>query len=1012
MAEQELYIKKERTLDKGVDYNFLRSKGIEYIESLASELWTDYNVHDPGITQLEILAYAITDLGYRCNYLIEDILSNGGSDKLNKHFFTARQILTNNPVTENDFRKVLIDVKGIKNAWLEIASEVEHDIFLNCQESKLSLSPLEKRNIEQIKLSGIYNVILELDDDDELGNLNLYCFERTIKRNDKEFNIEIVLPAWNTYFNKTGKPQSYKIENITAIAQSQNYRASFEVKYENETIKKEVLIRSKGLKSADNQSLIENELKRTDKESLLYHYKLMIEKALLIISDAYKILHSTRNLCEDFYLFKAVDVEEIVVCADIEVTSAADLETVLAQIYYDIKNFLAPPVNFYTIKELTERGKKTDEIFNGPILNHGFIDEDELKKSVFKNVIHVSDFIQIIMDIKGVVAVKDIMISNLYNCEPQTEGEKWCLMFKKGRAAKLCVNHSKIVFYKGLVPYSVDKEETLENLDELEKLNRSKHLAKQDYDMPVPKGEDRQIQNYYSIQNDFPLNYGIGIEGLPSSASKERKALAKQLKVYLLFYDQILANFFAQLAHVRDLFSTNPNIKKTYYSHNLFKDEEGNKTNFPNLHYLVKDFVDTLDLKSIDIDDYSIYKTDWETFINNPDNNPSELEREDILESKSTYEDRRNRFLDHLMSRFAEQFTDYVLLMNTIDKKKAPSELINDKINFLSDYDEVSYNRGKAFNYKDPAEIWDTKNVTGLQRRITRLLGINNYERRTLSDCITSSFEIYNEIDTDGIDEYRFRLLDKDGNILLSSTTRYESKEKARKEIQAVISHGVKRNNYEIKKTSDERFHIVLKDDTGEIIARMIKYFDDKDEVKDAVRLIVKYMNDSMLECEGVYLIEHILLRPRTINDRLMKVCVEKSCKSCPGFKDPYSFRVTAVVPYWSERFRNFDFRRYFESTIRMEAPAHVHVKVCWVTKEQMMKFEKVYKDWLKEISKHLPNKNLSKKQNSLVEVLELLRSVYPENKLYDCKNQDELDVILLNHSILGSISEDENDSL
>ncbi|HED38287.1 MAG TPA: DUF1508 domain-containing protein, partial [Ignavibacteria bacterium] len=312
-----------------------------------------------------------------------------------------------------------------------------------------------------------------------------------------------------------------------------------------------------------------------------------------------------------------------------------------------------------------------------------------------------------------------------------------------------------------------------------------------------------------------------------------------------------------------------------------------------------------------------------------------------------------------------------------------------------------------------PTEIWDTKNVTGLQRRITRLLGINNYERRTLSDCIASSFEIYNETDTDEIDEYRFRLLDKDGNILLSSTTRYESKEKARKEIQAVISYGVKKNNYEIKKTSDGRFHIVLKDDTGEIIARMIKYFNDKDEVKDTVRLIVKYMNDSMLECEGVYLVEHILLRPRTIKDRLMKVCVEKSCKSCSGFKDPYSFRVTTVVPYWPERFRNFDFRRYFESTIRMEAPAHVHVKVCWVTKEQMIKFEKAYRNWLKEISKHQPNKNLlSKKQNKLVEVLESLRSVYPENKLYDCKNQDELDVILLNHSILGSISEDENDSL
>lgn len=1017
MSETKLYINKERTLDKSEDYEFLRSKGIEYIESLGSGLWTDYNIHDPGISILEILAYAITDLGYRCNYPIEDILSEGGSEKLKNHFFTAREILTNNPVTENDFRKVLIDIDGIKNAWLEAAAKVEQDVYLNCAKSKLELSPKTNKNIEKIRLGGIYNVILEFEEDDELGDLNLYCFERTITDNDNEFNIEVVLPAWDVFFNNAPKPTAYVIVDLAPVPLSQNYKAFLEIKYDDGSEKKEeIIVRSDGLKSAANQLLIENELGRTDEDSLLYKYQLLIEKALETAGKAYKVLHATRNLCEDFYLFKAVDVEEIVVCADIEVSSGADLETVLARIYYDIKQFLAPAVKFYSLKELTEIGKKTDEIFDGPVLTHGFIDNDELKNSVFKDVIHVSDLIRIIMDVPDVVAVKNIIISDLYNCEPQTEGEKWCLRLKKGRAARLCPDRSKIVFYKGLVPYGADKDETSEKLTELEKLDRPKRLAKDDYDIPVPKGKDRNIRNYYSIQNEFPLNYGIGIEGLSPSAGEERKALAKQLKGYLLFYDQMLANFFSQLARVRELFSSDPELGGTYFSNNLLNTEEDDGSGFPNLHYLMKDFVDTLDLNAYGIDEFSEYKIDWENYVSDPDNNPSGLEREELLESKKTYEDRRNRFLDHLMSRFAEQFTDYVLLMYTIDKKKAPSELIEDKIDFLSDYDEVSYNRGKAFDYKDSSGVWDTSNVAGLKRRVTRLLGINNYERRSLAECIAEPFEVfelYDEKDTDSIAEYRFRLMDEEGNILLSSSTRYKSKADARREINSVIKFGTQKSNYIIKNTNDGRYHIVLVNDEGEIIARMIKYFEEKRDAEETIKIILKYVHDSMLACEGFHLIEHILLRPKTVNGRLMKVCVDKTCKSCAGFKDPYSFRVTAVVPYWPLRFQNFDFRRYFESTIRMEAPAHVHIKICWVTEEQMGLFENAYRNWLKEMSKDRVNlKNLTQKQNELVKILESLRSVYPESRLYDCEKQDEKDVVLLNHSVLGSISEDENDGM
>ena len=56
-------------------YETLRELGIQHIQELAGKLWTDYNTHDPGITILEVLSYALTDIGYRINYDIKDILA-------------------------------------------------------------------------------------------------------------------------------------------------------------------------------------------------------------------------------------------------------------------------------------------------------------------------------------------------------------------------------------------------------------------------------------------------------------------------------------------------------------------------------------------------------------------------------------------------------------------------------------------------------------------------------------------------------------------------------------------------------------------------------------------------------------------------------------------------------------------------------------------------------------------------------------------------------------------------
>jgi len=65
-----------------MDYEFLRKKGLKLIEKLASKIWTDYNTHDPGISLLELLSYAITDLGYRTNFDLKDIITSDPNSKI------------------------------------------------------------------------------------------------------------------------------------------------------------------------------------------------------------------------------------------------------------------------------------------------------------------------------------------------------------------------------------------------------------------------------------------------------------------------------------------------------------------------------------------------------------------------------------------------------------------------------------------------------------------------------------------------------------------------------------------------------------------------------------------------------------------------------------------------------------------------------------------------------------------------------------------------------------------
>src|SRR5690606_19968786 len=126
---------------------------------------------------------------------------------------------------------------------------------------------------------------------------------------------------------------------------------------------------------------------------------------------------------------------------------------------------------------------------------------------------------------------------------------------------------------------------------------------------------------------------------------------------------------------------------------------------------------------------------------------------------------------------------------------------------FLKDYDQTSQKRGSAFNYyHQPKEnLWNTDNVSGVQKRIARLVGIKDYTRRSLSESFA---EIYSFDDLQGDKVYRWRIRNELDEIVLSATENYPNSRLAEKELNLLV--------VKILETTEEMINKIFHTDNDE----------------------------------------------------------------------------------------------------------------------------------------------------------------------------------------------------
>ena len=904
-----------------------------------------------------------------------------------------------------------------------------------CKEDRLVYT---RTDHEAIPVRGLYDILLDLDASPPLGDLNsgniVYVFPSGVLGGVK---VEFLFPRWNQVdlaqmldIITAGVPiqsltvspySSGKPWTITAVYNLPSGSVTFTY-YAVITLRQPV---------ANLEAAIEKKLKDLKEDGTpdttyplnkaiftLYQQKLQQTTDLLKQAKAAYIAH--RDLCEDFHGIDTVVPVEIGLCADIEVQPQADVSEVLANVYFGVEEYLDPRIRFYTLAEMVAKGVHAEDIFEGPKLDHGFIDTTELKNTQLRTEIRLSDLIPIIMSVDGVLSVKNVSITPYDDKgQPVFAGDtatlaargwtlsKWCLHLNKNEKPVLNTDRCKVLFFKDKLPFRADAGETQDILLALQGVADRNKLSGHAEDWPVPSGTWYPLDDYYTVQYELPPTYGISPDGLSSTVPDERKAQALQLRAYLLFYDQVLAGFFSQLFHARDLFGLDPTLNQTYFTQYL--------TEIRDVSLLYRSAVDSHTGLSVTLKDALATPKVTPATPQEVANNNQFYE---LVESRETFYQRRNGFLDHLLGRFAESFNDYVLLLYHIvgtDKVRiADDKLIADKIAFLKDYPVVSSERGKAFDYLSPG--WGTSNVSGLEKRVARLTGMADYSRRNLF-CLPVIPVVVTG--TAPNQKYFFDITGTGGDLV--ATQAWDQAADADIMINKVYASIGLPERYGIDTTTTPGQVLVsLRDQYGSTIASGKAPFADPTAAQAFIDSLVTAFKPAC-DPEGMYLVEHILLRPRftvtaTPPDTPeglylpMQVCLAKDCAFC-GEEDPYTFRASVILPYWPERFQDTDFRRFFEGTMRMEAPAHVSLKICWVNYTSMAAFQDLYQQWLgalRDYAGELVHVDTAKQDalrvanNKLVAFLGSVHSEYPEARLHDC-DTGITNPVLLGSTVLGT---------
>jgi hypothetical protein len=403
-----------------------------------------------------------------------------------------------------------------------------------------------------------------------------------------------------------------------------------------------------------------------------------------IIRQALGVYARYRGLCEDVHRIGVLRPARTVIHATVVIDGTDAPEAIMAELIYRAGQFLAPEPRRVALGDLVAAGRAPSRIFEGPLLRNGFIADAELGGRAKE--INSAQLIKAMAASPGVLSVNDVTVRvgrktyGVSDAIPVPAGE--ILQLDPGFQLKFL----PIRIVRQGSACKVDRERVRQELARRWRTHRRTYPLSRDYAqayMP-PRGRHRDLAQYSSVQAQFPATYGIGPRGLPSDAAPLRRAQGKQLKGYLLVFEQLLADYLVQLSRAKDLLSIEPGLERSYFGQSL-------ADAIPDAHELL-------------IDD------------------PAEIDR--VRRAHDPWIERRNRFLDLLLALYAEDVTGEVGAhcgygRNVEEGGKASIET---KLGLLRRIVAATRSRGRAFDYLAQRSA---RNLSGLEIRTRPQLGMD-----------------------------------------------------------------------------------------------------------------------------------------------------------------------------------------------------------------------------------------------------------------------------------------------
>ncbi|MDO4726366.1 MAG: hypothetical protein Q4A56_03985 [Porphyromonadaceae bacterium] len=613
-----------------------------------------------------------------------------------------------------------------------------------------------------------------------------------------------------------------------------------------------------------------------------------VDNAEKIVNEVSNLLHKNRNICEDF---NTIDENKILkhlpvgIEADIEVNPDENYSLILEQISEALSTYISPDLRLYTLEDMLSKGKSVADIFTGPFPKNGYVDIEEMEDFDSVKTLYVSDVIKLIMQIKGVVSVrsmrfvvggddwKKVHIDKDNYQITINESDKYVFRFDE---IKDKPNLNKINFLLNNYRFNVKitKGETSKTEDKVK--DSDYKLKESQYRFEKDNATNRDLDRYYTVQNDFPSVYLVGTENIARSETDLRKAQRLQMKGYLTFFDQLFADFLTRLNSAKKILSWDTADK--------LEDWETRQKSY--LQRILTDY---------DIDDFHsiVDEKGYADYFNNSKvfNINSEL-------------DNQNRALNHLLARFGESFVNFSILQyiantgDTIDDE-SKFRLIKNKSMMLKMLPTLGYRRTMAIDYRSELSVspqpisnmwYDYGNYYAIEQKLYIKLGINDYSP-------------------------------------------------------------LKKLHPKVAKRAEDNGGVTLFEDN-----RATTY----------------------TETFGLHIYEHNLLIHSDISEgNFLRQYTDDSKTKYSN--DPYSMKVTVVLPGWLNIVQNHQFREIIENAIKEELPAHIAVKICWIDPMQMLNLEQQYDIFIQSLRNKDDN---DAALSNFVGTLSRLKNIYQEANL------------------------------